>query len=165
MSANKALDFRAYQNARNVINQVTNSRMSKARNWKHVSLGYEQILFYMETFRSGYSGMVRSTVNDHFERGCGDCIADGTGLSHTLAKARLQKCLYLQRDGVRSDDNSHADRDQWTCIRSTFCRSQELRRNYNGVMVFTPYLRLQRKNFPGENLKTGSEQFGFFSGT
>lgn len=31
MSANKALDFRAYQNARNVINQVTNSRMSKSQ--------------------------------------------------------------------------------------------------------------------------------------
>ena len=29
-------------------------------------LGYEQILFYMETFRSGWSGMVRSTGKRSF---------------------------------------------------------------------------------------------------
>ena len=39
MSKNKALDCRAYQNARDVINKVTNKKCQKARSWRHVSAG------------------------------------------------------------------------------------------------------------------------------
>ena len=50
-------------------------------------------------------------ANDHFERGCGDCIADASAFAY-LAKALGYKNVYICADGSRRDDNSHA----WTEI-------------------------------------------------
>ena len=92
MSANKALDFRAYQNARNVINQVTNSRMSKSQKleacFRWVMSKY---YFYMETFRSGWSGMVRSTGKRSFLNAAVVTVSQMHPLSHTLQKPSATK--------------------------------------------------------------------------
>lgn len=142
MSANKALNFRAYQNARNVINQVTNSRMSKSQKLE-ACFRWVMSKYYFTWRRFDQGGPVWYAVqaNDHFERGCGDCIADASAFAY-LAKALGYKNVYICADGVRSDDNSHA----WTEINGRvydplFAEAKSYSRNYNvsyGVYTLSP---------------------------
>lgn len=145
MSKNKALDCRAYQNARDVINRVTNKRMSKSQKleacFRWVMSKY---YFTWRRFDQGGSMWYAVQANDHFERGCGDCIADASAFAY-LAKALGYKNVYICADGPRRDDNSHA----WTEINGRvydplFAEAKSYSRNYGvryGVYTLSPVTR------------------------
>ena len=145
MSKNKALDCRAYQNARDVINKVTNKKMSKSQKleacFRWVMSKY---YFTWRRFDQGGTMWYAVQANDHFERGCGDCIADASAFAY-LAKALGYKNVYICADGSRRDDNSHA----WTEINGRvydplFAEAKSYSRNYGvryGVYTLSPVTR------------------------
>lgn len=98
MSKNKALDCRAYQNARDVINKVTNKKMSKSQKleacFRWVMSKY---YFTWRRFDQGGSMWYAVQANDHFVRGCGDCIADASAFAYLAKALGYKKRLYLCR--------------------------------------------------------------------
>lgn len=145
MSQNKALDCRAYQNARDVVNSVTRKGMSKSQKLE-ACFRWVMSKYYFTWRRFDQGGAVWYAVqaNDHFERGCGDCIADASAFAY-LAKALGYKNVYICADGKRSDDNSHA----WTEINGRvydplFAEAKSYSRNYGvryGVYTLSPVTR------------------------
>ena len=132
MSQNQALDCRAYQNARNVINKVTNKRMSKGQKLE-ACFRWVMSKYYRTWRRFDQGGAVWYAVqaNDHFERGCGDCIADASAFAY-LAKALGYKNIYICADAPRSNNSAHA----WTEINGRvydplFAEAKSYSRNYN----------------------------------
>ena len=147
MNSAKAEEFRAYQNARRVVAQNTNSRMSKGQ--KLEACFHWVMRRYYRTWRrfdEGGKAWYAVQANDHFERGCGDCLADASAFAY-LAKALGYKNVYVCTDGYRNDDNSHG----WTEINGLvydplFAEAKSYSRNYGvryGVYSLSPVMRVK----------------------
>ena len=112
MNSTKAVEFRAYQNARKVVAQNTRKSMSKSQKLE-TCFRWVMKRYYRtwRRFSQGGKAWYAVNANDHFERGCGDCIADASAFAY-LAKALGYKNVYVCTDGYRNDENSHG----WTEI-------------------------------------------------
>ena len=93
-------------------------------------------------FSQGGKAWYAVNANDHFERGCGDCIADASAFAY-LAKALGYKNVYVCTDGYRNDENSHG----WAEINGRvydplFAEAKSYSRNY-GVYPLSPVMRVK----------------------
>lgn len=147
MNSARAEELRAYQNARKIVAQNTNKRMSKSQ--KLETCFRWVIRRYYHTWRrfdQGGKAWYAVQANDHFERGCGDCLADASAFAY-LAKALGYKKVYVCTDGPRSDDNSHG----WAEINGRvydplFAEAKSYSRNYGvryGVYPLSPVMRVK----------------------
>lgn len=97
-------------------------------------------------FSQGGKAWYAVHANDHFERGCGDCIADASAFAY-LAKALGYKNVYVCTDGYRNDENSHG----WAEINGRvydplFAEAKSYSRNYGvryGVYPLSPVMRVK----------------------
>ena len=97
-------------------------------------------------FSQGGKAWYAVNANDHFERGCGDCIADASAFAY-LAKALGYKNVYVCTDGHRNDENSHG----WAEINGRvydplFAEAKSYSRNYGvryGVYPLSPVMRVK----------------------
>ena len=112
ITGGKADEFRAYQNARRIIAQITNSRMSKKKKLE-VCFRWVMSKYYhsWRRFDEGGDSWYALHANDHFERGCGDCFADASAFAY-FAKALGYKKVYVCANGYRSNNRAHG----WTEI-------------------------------------------------
>ena len=147
MNSTKAVEFRAYQNARKVVAQNTRKSMSKSQKLE-TCFRWVMKRYYRtwRRFSQGGKAWYAVNANDHFERGCGDCIADASAFAY-LAKALGYKNVYVCTDGYRNDENSHG----WTEINGRvydplFAEAKSYSRNYGvryGVYPLSPVMRVK----------------------
>mgnify|MGYP004627917313 FL=1 len=142
MGKYKTQEFRAYQNAKDVVDRVTTPKMSKSQKLE-ACFRWVMSKYYhtWRRFDQGGAAWYAVQANDHFERGCGDCIADASAFAY-LAKVLGYTNVYICADAPRSDDDAHA----WTEINGRvydplFAEAKSYSRNYNvsyGVYILSP---------------------------
>ena len=147
MNSTKAVEFRAYQNARKVVAKNTRKSMSKSQKLE-TCFRWVMKRYYRtwRRFSQGGKAWYAVNANDHFERGCGDCIADASAFAY-LAKALGYKNVYVCTDGYRNDENSHG----WAEINGRvydplFAEAKSYSRNYGvryGVYPLSPVMRVK----------------------
>lgn len=131
MNSSKAEEFRAYQNARKIVSQTTNKGMSKSAKLEACFRWVMRRYYHTwRLFSQGGKAWWAVNANDHFERGCGDCIADASAFAY-LAKVLGYKNVYVCTDGYRNDEDSHG----WTEINGRvydplFAEAKSYSRNY-----------------------------------
>ena len=134
-------------NARKVVAKNTRKSMSKSQKLE-TCFRWVMKRYYRtwRRFSQGGKAWYAVNANDHFERGCGDCIADASAFAY-LAKALGYKNVYVCTDGYRNDENSHG----WAEINGRvydplFAEAKSYSRNYGvryGVYPLSPVMRVK----------------------
>ncbi len=104
MTSKQKSEFLTLQNAKKVVKKVTKSSMSKSKKLKAcfdwvVSKYYKLHTHYTSTWYCDYA-------NDHFEKGCGDCRADGSAFAF-LAKELGYTKVYICADSTAIPKSGH----------------------------------------------------------
>ena len=134
MNSTKAVEFRAYQNARKVVAQNTRKSMSKSQKLE-TCFRWVMKRYYRTWRRFSQGG-----------KAWYDCIADASAFAY-LAKALGYKNVYVCTDGYRNDENSHG----WAEINGRvydplFAEAKSYSRNYGvryGVYPLSPVMRVK----------------------
>ena len=145
MSKDKSQEYSAYQNARTVIQILTNSKMSRSRKLE-ICFRWTMKRHYggWRRFDQGGSVWYAVQANDMFERRRGDCIAYASAFAY-LAKALGYKNVYVCANAPRSNNHAHA----WTEINGRvydplYAGTDSYSQNYNvryGTYKWSPVFR------------------------
>lgn len=108
MKKQKAQDFQALQNARQVVAGITTSRMSKSEKLKKCFDWVIRKPYITRRVFTNSKGWPAVYANDHFELGGGDCMADASAFAY-MAKALGYKKVYVCADGRGNSAHSWAE--------------------------------------------------------
>lgn len=112
MSKYKSQEFSAYQNARGVIQAVTNKRMSRSQKLKTCFRWVMRVHYGgWRRFDQGGPAWYAVQADDMFVRRRGDCIGYASAFAY-IARALGYKNVYICANAPRSNNHAHA----WTEI-------------------------------------------------
>ena len=129
MGKTKALDFSAYQNAREIAAKITTSHMTKSQKLERCFKWVMDKPYVQRRPFKNVSGWPAVFANDHFVYGGGDCISDACAFAY-LAKVIGYKNVYVCTDSTVAGSHGWAEING-RVFDPLFAQAKSYSRNYN----------------------------------